>query len=102
MTSLRQDFREASRWGKVGLIALISVSSAVILPLLYALAGLFIFMLTGVAPPGIIYEGGNTDPRVEEVYMGNDLYKICDGTTLVYTKSVGGTSAVENSPECTP
>ena len=40
-----------------------------------------------------------TDPRLGMVGIPNTLiYKICDGTTLVYSK--GG--AVVNSPECEP
>jgi len=40
-----------------------------------------------------------TDPRLGMVSIPNTLiYKICDGTTLVYSK--GG--VVVNSPECEP
>ena len=44
----------------------------------------------------------NTNPLVGPVYFDstNDkLYKVCDGTTLVYVIDTGG-SAVANSPEC--
>lgn len=44
----------------------------------------------------------NRDPLVGPVFFDktNDkLYKVCDGTTLVYVIDTGG-SAVANSPEC--
>ena len=44
----------------------------------------------------------NTNPLVGPVFFDNTndkLYKVCDGTTLIYVIDTGG-SAVANSPEC--
>lgn len=44
----------------------------------------------------------NTDPHVGPVFFDDtnkNVYKVCDGTTLVYVIDHGG-SAVANSPEC--
>jgi len=41
----------------------------------------------------------NKDPNAGPVFFTDTMYKVCDGTTLVY-KSPTGLYAIPNSPEC--
>lgn len=62
-------------------------------------------MVFGSVTPAISNPPANTDPRVGPVDVARNVYKICDGTTLLYINDdgdAGGLAAIVHSSECAP
>lgn len=57
-------------------------------------------LITGLCVALAGCSNDNKDPKQGPVSITETIYKVCDGTTLIYVKSPNGLDAITNSPEC--